>query len=318
VTTPDTILYYAFAPLIPDQVPMVDLSALGIVSDGLRNVAETLGGPTATMTKLKEAFGPEYALYSDWPAQSGKPTLGLAVQIRDVALARQFADAVFGGWKQESGGGVTCWTAPANGGLPWAPSVALTDHYLLAGLDIEALKKSAAQSKSDGATLERSAAYTGALATVTKPGTTLAYLDTKALFERVYEAFRPMAVLGANFVPHASDYVDLGKLPQTQTISKHLQPIVLSGAQLENGALFESTGPVSIYEAGLSLLAVGGAVAVPMMKGKPVVPGMNAAGPKRPTPPQTTLLAPTPPAPPAEGVQEVPNGPAGVTPVPTK
>ena len=314
VTTPDTILYYAFAPLIPDRIPMVDLTALASLSNELRNVAETLGGSTATLTKVKEAFGPEYAFYSDWPAQSGQPTLGLAVQVRDAKLARQFADAVFAGWKQESGADVSTWSAPANAGLPWVPAVALTNKYFLASLNAEALQKSIAQSKAGGATLEKSTTYTGALATVTKPETTLAYLDTKALFERVYDVLRPMAFLGANLIPHAAEYVDFGKLPATQTISKHLQPIILSGAQLKDGVLFESTGPVSVYEAGLGLLAVGGAVAIPMMKGKPLLPGMNASRPNSAAGPQTSLLSPTPA--PAQALPEAPSAPPGVTPVP--
>ena len=295
LTTPETILYYAFAPLIPDKVPLLELgAALPPALGSLRTVSEALGGSTATMTKLKAAFGPEYALLSDWPNGVLQPTLGFAVQIRDGTLARQFVDAVFTGWKQEQADGFTTWSAPAGTAAQWVPSVALTDKHFLIALNPNSLRQLAARTKAGGSTIEKSTAYSGALSTVAKPQSTLAYLDAKALFERLYGWLRPMAMMGIGFVPNGTEYVDIAKLPSTEAVSRHLQPIILSGAQLPEGILYESTGPVTFYEATVGLVAVGTAIAIPMIQSKSGLPGMGASNGRHPKAPQSSLGMPVP------------------------
>ena len=84
-----------------------------------------------------------------------------------------------------------------------------------------------------------------AAALVEEPTTSFTYVDTKAIFGRVYGLFRGVASMG--FMPHLSDYVDIGKLPAPETITRHLSPMVASGSVKDGGLLMESAGPVTTH-----------------------------------------------------------------------
>ena len=55
-----------------------------------------------------------------------------------------------------------------------------------------------------------------------------------------------------------SDYVDLGKLPETETISRHLSPTVLSQTYNPDGCLLESVGTFTFGQA--AAVVLGGSV----------------------------------------------------------
>lgn len=67
-------------------------------------------------------------------------------------------------------------------------------------------------------------------------------------------------VFGIALMPTLNRYVDAMALPDTDDISKHLSPIVLSRHRVANGVIDESVGPVTAYEAVAMLL--GGAWAM--------------------------------------------------------
>jgi hypothetical protein len=108
-------------------------------------------------------------------------------------------------------------------------------------------------------------------------------------------------------VPHLSEYVDLGKLPAPETITRHLSPIVASGSIEDGGLLNESAGPVSSMQATLVSVAAVGAIAFPMveqeLKGQSVTipgfPGLNSllSNPGQNTFPSPLFPSPTAPAP---------------------
>jgi hypothetical protein len=58
-------------------------------------------------------------------------------------------------------------------------------------------------------------------------------------------------VFGAAVVPGASDVIDGSKLPETESIAKHLQPIVYSQTRIPEGYLVESSGPITMNQAAL-------------------------------------------------------------------
>ena len=92
------------------------------------------------------------------------------------------------------------------------------------------------------------------------------YVDAKVLFERTYGLLKPMAALGVMMAPQANDYVDVNKLPDVETISKHLSPIVYSQSSDEQGALMESVGPVTFLQAELGAGGLLGASAIPVLQ----------------------------------------------------
>ena len=307
LTSRDTIAYYASIPSIPDRLPLPygpanaasgagapPTSLLG----GFQGMLTALGEQGVRMEDFKAAFGPEFAAILNWPApspnsldESSPPAIELAAQVRDAAVACKFTEALCASWKREQTNGLVFWKWPSGDGGN-APVLGLTDRFLLAGLSAETLKTPAAKLKSTGATLEKSPAFTSALGTVTQPGHTLLYVDAKPLFERVYEWLRPMAMVWANFVPHAGDYVQMAKLPSTEAVSRHLHPMVLAASQNDDGTLIESSGTVTFFQAAAALAGFTGAAAVPVIEGKVTVPGLDAlidtyllgVGPKREQP----------------------------------
>ena len=69
------------------------------------------------------------------------------------------------------------------------------------------------------------------------------FVDSRKLFERGFPMLRPVIVFAAAVVPGASAIIDGSKLPETESIAKHLQPIVYSQTRIPEGYLVESSGP---------------------------------------------------------------------------
>jgi hypothetical protein len=69
-----------------------------------------------------------------------------------------------------------------------------------------------------------------------------------------------MLVFGILLMPALNRYVDAMALPETEDISKHLSPIVLSRHRVTNGFVDESVGPITAYDA--LVLLLGGAMAM--------------------------------------------------------
>ena len=108
--------------------------------------------------------------------------------------------------------------------------------------------------------LEADTQYKAIAKLVAEPNDLFAYLDAKSGFEKFYEVSRPMLVFGILLMPTLNRYVDAMALPDTDVISKHLSPIVLSRHRVANGVVDESVGPITAYDAVALLL--GGALAM--------------------------------------------------------
>jgi hypothetical protein len=104
--------------------------------------------------------------------------------------------------------------------------------------------------------LEKNEQYKQATSLVAQPDGLFVYFDLKAGFERFYNASRPMLALGATLIPALAEYVDGSLLPETEQVSRHLSPIVLCRHWVKDGAIDESVGPVTAYEASALLLGV--------------------------------------------------------------
>jgi hypothetical protein len=118
------------------------------------------------------------------------------------------------------------------------------------------------QSRAPG--LEADDQYKTIAKMIDEPNVMFAYLDAKSGFERFYEASRPMLAFGIVLMPTLNRYVDAMSLPETEDISKHLSPIVLSRHRVANGVVDESIGPVTAYDA--VALLFGGAFAMGLLE----------------------------------------------------
>jgi hypothetical protein len=240
--------------------------------------------------QLAQAFGPEMGFVLDWPQGAMIPTPLLMADVRDPAKARRFLDALATvplaagvDFSHQDEGGIAYYSLPQTGigFFQLQATLGLTGKCVIGALNIDAVKQSAKRFDAAGAGLAGTDAYKKAAGLVQEPTVNFSYVDSKSIFERVYGLFRGVASMG--FVPHLSDYVDIAKLPAPETISRHLSPMVSSGAVKDGGVLVESAGPVTLTQAGTVTALAAGAAAVPLieeqMKGQSVsIPGFPGFG----------------------------------------
>jgi len=243
--------------------------------------------------QLEQAFGPESGFVMDWPQGAVIPTPLLMADVRDGALARKFLDTlpaltIAAGveFTHTEDGGIAFYSLPPTGigFFPLQVTMGLTGKGVIGALSMEAVREASKRWDAGKAGLENTDGYKAAAALVQEPTLSFTYVETKAIFERIYGMFRGVATMG--LVPHLADYVDIGKLPAPETISRHLSPLVASGAVRDGGVLVESAGPVTATQAALITVGVAGAAMVPLleqqMKGQSVTiprfPGFGTGG----------------------------------------
>jgi len=222
--------------------------------------------------ELDEAFGPEMGFVLDLPAGTPMPAPLALVDVKDAAMARKFLDtlttvqlAAGVEFTRQDVDGISYYSLPQEGMgfVPLQVTLGLTGNCLIGGLSVDAVKDGAHRWEKGAMGLAGTDAYRTAGALVGEPTMSFTYVDTKAIFERVYEVVKPFATMGV--VPHLSDYVDVAKLPQTETIGKHLSPIVSSASVKDGGLLVESAGPVTLTQLGAAAGVGAGAAAIPMI-----------------------------------------------------
>ena len=131
----------------------------------------------------------------------------------------------------------------------------MTGKFVLIGLSADSVSKGLARLKSGEGHLDATSAFASASKCVTAPTSGFGYIDLRTLFERGYEPLKSLMGVSLAFTSEAGQYLDAGKLPSAQTISRHLGPIVYSQATMEHGTLIESTGPVTFNQILLGVTA---------------------------------------------------------------
>lgn len=287
-TSPATYVYLA------GQVGMVTESMKETI-DALEKSPQTAGLSTSLAKKglkiadLYTTFGPELGVMSDWETGGlGLPTLFAAVEIKDKAKARLFADLIV----SEMGSSEKIVTSQEDGTTFWSlagqvpmfqATVALNDKHLVFGLNPATVKAALNQAKAGSANVPGRADYQTALKTVGAPKSAVLYLDMKLLFERLYEKLKPMAAYGIVGEPEVAKYLDPAKLPKAETISRHLLPMMVSWSEAEQGMQMECAGSVSLIQSYIPL--VGGGAFLLLGRMSAVSPG---------------TMSPIPPAPPVK------------------
>lgn len=309
---PGTFLTYASALPVTFDVPESSL-ALGMLVPSFGAMQKGLEDKGLKLSDFGKAFGPEFGVVANWIENAMQPSLLLALDVRDAATARTFVEVFTGdlpgspAWGRKEENGVTIYQSPASGGLiPITPTAALTDKFLVIGFSQPEILAALEQLKSGQAAIASTPGYGPAVKAVGAPTSGFAYLDMKTLFERSYGTFRPFLAMSLMFSPEAGQYIDAGKLPNAETIGKHLTPSVYSQSVTEEGTLVESVGTLTFNQVMVGV--VGGAVAAAF----PMIESSLAGGLK--IDPNTLQI--TPPAPPAAVAPEKPPQDAAPAPVP--
>ena len=244
-TSQETAAYFEFA----SNFRQILTAASNVISPGL------LSTPAVRSTRLPElipeALGPDCAISVSWAPQQMKPTGLIAVQIRDQAKAEDSLRellALFPDASLTELEGIRYFSFPSLQSAFANPTLALVEGFLVLGVNPRELSHSL-QSFKTGETLKKSPVFASALSAYGAANEVFGYADSKVLFERGFPTLRQIIVFGVAVVPGASAIIDASKLPDTESIAKHLQPMVYNQTRLPEGYLVESSGPITMNQA---------------------------------------------------------------------
>ena len=269
LTTADTVFYAASVLNIPAKfdLPGAPGADAGPGSTGLaflQGLGELFAEHNVSLDAFRTAFGNEGSLHIDWPSGETLPTVVASLDVRDPAAANKFVDNLTAAlttgnpWEKTEADGMTFYSMQVSSVAGLAPTLTVTPKHLLLGLNVTELQAAAAREKTPTNNFTASDAYKKSSGDVEKPNTSFAYLDSKAFFERFYGTLKPYAVTAAFLLPQVNEYVDLGKLPEAETVAKHLSPTVLSQTYNPEGCLLESVGSFTFGQA--TVVIAGGAM----------------------------------------------------------
>ncbi len=243
-TSPDSVLYVNFLTRFAVLAPLLR-SALPGGGDAVAELAESAA----------ESFGPEGAIIADWQNGQTTPSGLVAIEIRDPAGAADALAKLIAFFPEAlvtECDGVRLFSIPSVSNPFASPTLALAGDFLIAGIDPAVVARAAGAA---GPTLESQASFAPALPLYRSSDDLFAFVDTRSLFERAYNALRPVILFGAQLMPGVSQTIDTAKLPQTETITRHLPPIILSEKRFADGLLVESSGPFGVSQIALALAA---------------------------------------------------------------
>jgi len=252
-TTPDTMLFYDAS---------VDWNT--VAGDAYQGslpptVQAFLTATKIDLKQLPSIFGNDMGLAINWAPGVGIPTALLSLEIKDRPKAEGLINSLFTGLGAPAtptiSKGAQIYGIPAVKTAFLDPSLAVADKSLFLATTTTELDR-ALSLKAGDPTLENSDAFKSIASTYKEPGQAFGYVDSKAVFERVYNLIRPIAIIAGTMTPSVSKMVDVNKLPDTETISRHLKPIVYVNKQVSDGMLIESSGPLTLSQAGI-LIGVG-------------------------------------------------------------
>lgn len=303
LTSADTLFYVASTFKTPAafNIPALPGTPAATAMAALAGWADALKSQGVSADSVRAALGDEASAQIDWPANSSQPAPVASFELRDRAAAQKLLDGLVAAQVEDS----PVWQKmPAEKGLVLyelnlpsvvfvSPTLTVTDKHLIAGLNSDDVRAAAARESAGGGGMAQTERYKAASAAVVKPNVAFAYVDAKAFFERAYGVLKPAATMGAAiFAPQLSDYMDVGKLPSTETISRHLSPTVFSEAIDAQGVTLESLGSVTVAQAVAGIALATGAAAEPMLQKQYSLPASPPASVQKK--PQTpSAAAPT-------------------------
>ena len=214
---------------------------------------------------VPEAFGPDCAVSLTWPEGQLKPEGLLAISVKDAAKAKEALQEAVGLFPETTVselGGLVYYSIPSLQTSFATPTATLDEGHLLIGLDAAEVDR-LRQALKAGETLENSPTFVPVREAYRSANEVFGYLDTRAIFERGFPFVRQIATVSAALMPGVSAVIDPNKLPDTETIAKHLSPIVYSQTRLPDGYLVESSGPFTLNQVILIGAGAGASFAKP-------------------------------------------------------
>src|SRR5690606_18733345 len=104
------------------------------------------------------------------------------------------------------------------------PVIAVGDEFLILASDADTAL--AALAAPGGENLAGSEAFTSSREMMKQSNVAFGYLASNSVFSKTYDTLRPVLLFSAAMMPDVTEYADLSKLPETDSIARHLEPIV--------------------------------------------------------------------------------------------
>jgi hypothetical protein len=252
LTSPETIAYFDFA----SDFRQISTAASNAINAGFPNAQAIRNSRLPSL--VPEAFGPDCAVSISWTPEQMTPAGLIALQTKDQAKAEEAVQEALSLLPEASiteSEGVRYINFPSLQSPFANPTLALIDGFLLLGVSSEELSQ-AMQSVKSGQTLEKVPAFAAAATSYRTANEVFGYIDSRTLVESSYPKLRQIVIFGAAIMPGVSDIIDGSKLPETDTIARHLQPIVYGQTRIPEGYLIESSGPITMNHAFLIAAAV--------------------------------------------------------------
>jgi hypothetical protein len=292
----DTLLYCAFIVNMQQQFEWaLEPAGAGSMAAPLQLISNALSSAGVTKEDWKTAFGDEISGIAAWPANAKLPNAVLTVAVQDNARARKIAGAIASssGWQKSSRNNAEYYSAPTSGVLALNPILAVSDRFLVMGLDAASVDRVVTQATPTNG-LSGSENFRAASKLVPEPQQMFAYIDLAALYSRLDMTLRPILQMSAAFVPSLSERFDPNKLPSADVITKHLSPVVASQSYIAGGYRSESIGTITMGQAGIAAGAayVGGMI-LQQHQQKSISPFATPSASSTPSPGMTQPL-PTP------------------------
>jgi hypothetical protein len=249
----------------PETVVFVDVLArfTGLPTILQKSLAEA--APQQAIVELAElasaSCGPECALVLDWAAGQTAPSAILALQIRDQIQATEALNKLISFFPETrvvDEDGVKLYSIPSVSNPLASPTLTMGEQFFILGIDPASVLRAA---RSEG-NIEGHAAFAPAIPAYRAANEAFAFVDTSSVFERAYSVLRPVIQFGAQVMPGAAAMIDTEKLPRSETIARHLPPIIFSQQRIEGGVFLESSGPVTVSQLALAA-AAGGILSAP-------------------------------------------------------
>lgn len=203
------------------------------------------------LSEFPNQFGSDSVLVANWPSGAMFPTALLAVAVKDRQaveamtrrLVEKFAPTATISERQDA----TVFEFPVAGLGLIDPAVAVSSDYMIAAITTASINNALARNPGTP-TLEKVPAFASVSSEWHRNSQNFIYIDTQTIFDRVYNTMRPMIIFGAAMSPDVAKTIDIQKLPETEIISKHLGPIVMTQHAEPDGWMIESRGPVTLYQ----------------------------------------------------------------------
>ena len=261
IASKDTFFYAAsIVDLRKEMEPGWQMPGLGWLG-GVQKITDSLSANGITLDEWKSAFGSEVGLIGSWGPNSQWPSAVAAMTVHDSAKANRIVTTI-----TESNSGDVRWRHrekegahyySSDSGLPlfsFSPTIGLSDRLLVLGPDsgsVEAAIKHGAGASELAATRN----FQNAERAVPTAQQAFVYLDPALIYARFDASLRPLLAMGAAFLPSLSDTIDVGKLPPSEIVARHLGPTVMSQSYRGDGYVAESIGSVPLFQTVIGAVA---------------------------------------------------------------